>query len=59
MPTVPVKHLISISPTHLLLRQLNFSEVVMPYLIRYPFLSRIPAFVGMTVLAFMIAGVIV
>jgi len=42
----------------LLLRQANMSKVVMPDLIRHPVLSWIPAFAGMTGLAFIIAGAI-
>jgi hypothetical protein len=45
-------------PAGLLLRQVNMSKVVMPDLIRHPVLLWIPAFAGMTVLAFMVAGVI-
>ena len=42
----------------LLLRQENMSKVVMPDLIRHPALSWIPAFAGMTVWPFIVAGVI-
>jgi len=42
----------------LLLRQLNMIEAVMPDLIRHPVFSWIPAFAGMTLFRYIIAGVI-
>jgi hypothetical protein len=42
----------------LLLRQVNILKVVIPGLTRNPVHSWIPAFAGVTVLIFMVAGVI-